>query len=106
MTEEIRIPEEKFVEMLIKYGRMQPNARPTLPRVHTSTKLAQVIENLNSNVIPAYLNEDQDLEEIHMYVYTEAITAISLVGGKILEQIKPKIVKEDRWEKRLTKHIN
>jgi hypothetical protein len=103
MTEEIRTPEEKFVEMLIKYGRMQPNARPTLPRVHTSTKLAQVIENLNSNIIPAYLNEDQDLEEIHTYVYTAAITAISLVGGKILEQqIKPKMIKEDRWEKRLT----
>jgi hypothetical protein len=89
--------------MLIKYGRMQPNARQTLLRVNTSAKLAQVIENLNSNIIPAYLNEDQDLEEIHMYVYTAAITAISLVGGKILEQqIKPKIVKEDRWEKRLT----
>jgi hypothetical protein len=55
------------VEVLIKYGKMLPNARPTLPRVHTSAKLVQVIENVNRNIIPAYLNEDQDLEEIHTH---------------------------------------
>jgi nitrogen-specific signal transduction histidine kinase len=70
-TEEIRTREEKFVEMLIKYGKMQRIARPTLPRVHTSAKLVQVIENLNRNIIPAYLNEDQDLEEVHIYTSTQ-----------------------------------
>jgi hypothetical protein len=66
--------------MQIKYGKLQAKSRPPLPKVNNSMKLMQTIAIINNYILPKYLNDELNPEEIHTHVYITAITTLSTIG--------------------------
>jgi hypothetical protein len=94
--------------MQIKYGKLQAKSRPPLPKANNSTKLMQTIAIINNYILPKYLNDKPNLEEIHAHthVYMAAITALRTIGLNVTEHrenTKKRTIK--LWEKRLMHKI-
>jgi hypothetical protein len=76
---------DRYIEMQIKYGKLQAKLRPPLPKINNSTKLMQTIAIVNNYILPRYLNDEINLEEIHIHVYIVAITTLSTIGLNVTE---------------------
>jgi hypothetical protein len=71
--------------MQIKYGKLQAKSRPPLPKVNNSIKLMQNISIINNYILPKYLNDELNLEEIHTHIYIAAITTPNTIGLNVTE---------------------
>lgn len=96
-----------FQTTLTEYTGLNPTSKPHIPKLHTSKKLAQVVDALNRNVLPACLDDDTTFVELHNLVYCAAITVVKFLGGRINNPTHYNDTNTmPNWERRLQNKID
>lgn len=80
LKDEIR---DKFLYFYSLYDKSNPIDRPRIPKINTSKKACRIIELLNNNIIPPFVQASEDLETLQTIVYCAALTTGSILGKKI-----------------------
>jgi hypothetical protein len=94
LSDEVR---DRFTEMLIKYGDIEPSQRPALPRVQKSEQLMKNINILNTEILLEHLHQDHNLQVLQGYIYTEAITVVTMTGAKVTTYtVKQKLTNREK----------
>lgn len=94
-----------FRENIIKFGGIDPDRRPRLPKLKPNKQTFMLLQILNRD-IPAVLNLSDTLERTHAIVYSAAITIVQSMGV----QIRPHNEccskrKEPPWKLRIERNI-
>ncbi|CAK1593328.1 unnamed protein product [Parnassius mnemosyne] len=100
--------QELFRMAIDKFRNTNPTKRPYIPKQKTSKRLAQIVDFINTEILPNYISREQDFETTQTIIYCAAYTAAISNGTKIRDtntlptQIRNK---EPAWQTRLTKKV-
>ncbi|KAL0878572.1 hypothetical protein ABMA27_003656 [Loxostege sticticalis] len=100
--------ENTFETSFNKFKNIDPLERPYIPKQIPSRKLAFIVDCLNKNIIPNYLNNDQDFTTLHAIIYSAAYTAAICNNTKIHETNNTftKRIRKPCWQIRMENKIN
>lgn len=99
---------EEFHKGLTGYGGTDPTTRPNLPKHSSSKKLFQAAQILNQKIIPQYLTENIEFQELHTLIYCGALSLTIVMGKKVVDRNteQPRTLNsKPPWMKRLEKRI-
>ncbi|KAF9802031.1 hypothetical protein SFRURICE_004282 [Spodoptera frugiperda] len=95
--------EQMYSETYNKFKNSDPTARPYIPKLRSSRKLASITSCLNTHILPMTLTSDTDFNTLQTRIYCAAYTAAKFNGAKIREntQCNYQPEKVPWWQKRL-----
>ncbi|XP_026730686.1 uncharacterized protein LOC113495889 [Trichoplusia ni] len=99
---------DQFKTSFEKFRDSDPTTRPYIPKQKTSRKQAQILQYINTHILPHYIKADQNFETTHTIIYCAAYTAAICNGTKIREGDYPPTQNKRRvpaWQRRLQKKI-
>ncbi|XP_060519856.1 uncharacterized protein LOC132698038 [Cylas formicarius] len=97
----------EFHTALIQYKDVEPKYRPKIPTLHTSVKLSQIVELLNTEILPSALLDAKNIAQVHAVVYCSAVATARAMGFKVTSDSR--VVNkqgEPAWKKRLSQLID
>ncbi|XP_064072076.1 uncharacterized protein LOC113393371 [Vanessa tameamea] len=93
---------------LEKFQNTNPISRPYIPKQNSSRKLAQIINVINTKILPQHISVEQDFVTTHTLIYCAAYTAATCNGTNIKDITSQPCQLQKRvpaWQKRLQKKI-
>lgn len=102
---------DTFHEIYALYDKTDPTRRPPIPKVNSSKKVSVILQDLNDNVLPCYIDNINDITTMQTIVYCAAITVAMRIGKTVNinvnneEPTRNRTNRTNPWLKRIEEKI-
>lgn len=92
---------------ITEYEGTNPTYRPRIPKMYPTKEMINIIDVLNTRILPSFVMRVSNLEELHLLIYSSSIVIAKALNQKISNE-RPNNQYQNvtpKWEIRLTRKI-